>query len=384
MRVAVLDTYYAPFLREHYAAAPELARASYGEQHEALMGRSFSTSDSYSYYLRELGHEAAEFIVNCVPVQARWMAEHGFRTTAGGLRPLFERGGHVAARLIGALHRITLAQIEAFSPDVVYMQDIAFHTTRQVRELRGRRRLVVGQIASKAPAADHLRAFDLITTSFPHFVERLRTLGVSSEYFRLGFDERVLDRLPGPPSLTQDIVFVGGLDPRVHGEGVLLLERLCAEFGDTVAVYGYGASRLPKGSSIAARYRGEAWGLDMYRVLAGARVAFNRHIAAAEGYANNMRLYEATGVGAALLTDKGTNLSDLFKPGREVATYSDADELIARARDLLEHESRRAAVASAGQARTLAEHTYAHRMVELVSLLEDHLARRRRPPAYTP
>jgi hypothetical protein len=47
-------------------------------------------------------------------------------------------------------------------------------------------------------------------------------------------------------------------------------------------------------------------------------VALNRHIAAAEGHANNMRLYEATGVGTCLLTDRGSNLGELFEVGREV------------------------------------------------------------------
>jgi spore maturation protein CgeB len=246
-------------------------------------------------------------------------------------------------------------------------------------------RFVVGQIASKAPAADHLRAFDLVTTSFPHFVERFRGWGVSSEYLRIGFDQRVLERLRAVPSFpATDVVFVGGLDPRVHGRGVRLLERVCAELGDAVAVYGYGASRLPRGSPVRELYRGEAWGLEMFRVLADARVALNRHIAAAEGYANNMRLYEATGVGAALVTDGGRNLSELFETAREVATYGNADELVSVTRSLLDDEPRRTALAAAGQARTLAEHTYAHRMAELADILEERLRRRPRESVYTP
>ena len=41
-----------------------------------------------------------------------------------------------------------------------------------------------------------------------------------------------------------------------------------------------------------------------------------------------MRLYEATGVGAMLLTDGGSNLDDLFDPGREVAVYEGENDLI--------------------------------------------------------
>ena len=72
-----------------------------------------------------------------------------------------------------------------------------------------------------------------------------------------------------------------------------------------------------------------------------------------------MRLYEATGVGSLLLTDEGANLSELFEPGREVVTYADVDDLVEKARHYLAHDEERRAIASAGQARTLRDHTYA-------------------------
>ncbi len=41
----------------------------------------------------------------------------------------------------------------------------------------------------------------------------------------------------------------------------------------------------------------------MYEVIRRSRVTLNFHIDLAEGWANNMRLYEATVVGTLLLTD---------------------------------------------------------------------------------
>ena len=80
----------------------------------------------------------------------------------------------------------------------------------------------------------------------------------------------------------------------------------------------------------------------MYRLLRDARISLNRHIAEAEGHANNMRLYEATGVGSLLLTDEGSNLAELFEPGREVVTYAGVDDLVEKARHYLAHEDERA------------------------------------------
>jgi glycosyltransferase involved in cell wall biosynthesis len=380
LRVLVLDTYYPAFLRAHYATSPHLDEESYETQHERLMARSFGTSDAYSHNLRLLGHDAAEIVVNCVPLQTQWAAEHGLRSIHSLLAPLLASGGRALARLTGVLHRITLAQVAAYRPDCVYVQDVGFHTTRQIEELRSRTRLVVGQLAYKAPPVAHLRAFDLITTSLPHFVSGFRGVGVPAEYLRIGFDERVLERLrAADPPPRADVVFVGGLDPRLHGEGVQLLEQTVPRLDADVAVYGYGAARLARSSPLRDRYRGEAWGLDMYRVQAGARIAINRHASWAEGCSNNMRLYEATGVGTALLTEASRNLFELFEPGIEVATYRDPDELAAAACNLLSNEPRRAALAAAGQARTLANHTYAHRMADLVPILEERLPSVRRP-----
>src|SRR5437764_8907748 len=103
-----------------------------------------------------------------------------------------------------------------------------------------------------------------------------------------------------------------------------MLERLAREL--PVDVWGFGSEGLPAGSAILGRYRGEAWGLDMYSVLAQSRITLNRHGEVAGGYAANMRMFEATGAGALLVTDSGKNLSELFEPGREVVTYVTEDD----------------------------------------------------------
>jgi spore maturation protein CgeB len=58
-------------------------------------------------------------------------------------------------------------------------------------------------------------------------------------------------------------------------------------------------------------------------------------------------------------------LHEYYAPSREVACYRSFDDLVRQVRHYLEHEDERAAVADAGYARTLAEHTYAHRFAEI-------------------
>jgi spore maturation protein CgeB len=83
-----------------------------------------------------------------------------------------------------------------------------------------------------------------------------------------------------------------------------------------------------------------------------------------------MRLYEATGVGTFLLTDNLPNLTTLFKPGVQVGVYDCVADCLEKIQYFLGHDAEREAIARAGQAHTLAHHTYYDRAKELIALIE--------------
>jgi hypothetical protein len=378
VRVLVVDTYYAAFAESHYAERPGLAEAPYGEQLQSLMDRHFGTGDAYSRSLRQAGHEAWDVVANVEPLQHAWAREHTVRgARALGLAARAPtRAGAAARHALG--FQILLQQVRSLAPDVVYLQDLWLLTPRELDRLHRHVALVVGQIASEPPGADRLRRFDLILTSFPHYVERFRALGVASEYLPIAFDDAVptLLRQAGvDPSADAQrphaAAFVGGVNPRVHPAGTALIERLCERTG--LEVWGYGADELAQGSAIRHHHHGEAWGIDMYRVLAASKMVVNRHIEAAEGHANNMRLFEGTGCGALVLTEAAPNLGELFTPGTEIVAYRDEAELVELMGHYAQQEDERRAIARAGQARTLSEHTYTRRISELAEILAAHL-----------
>jgi spore maturation protein CgeB len=87
--------------------------------------------------------------------------------------------------------------------------------------------------------------------------------------------------------------------------------------------------------------------------------------------AGNMRLFEATGVGAFLLTDFKNNLDTLFEPDREVAVWRSIDDCLDAIDRDLGDDKRRLAIAQAGQARTMAQHTYRHRVAEILGFVNN-------------
>jgi spore maturation protein CgeB len=373
MRVVILDTYYPRFLKTFYAKHAGLRHAPAQEQNQALLKAAFGTSDFYSRHLKSLGVDAHDLIVNCVPLQKTWATENEVSFSAWALRLPHRtfRLPVIGARLaaLPGLMEVAVAQIRSLKPDVLYCQDLSFFPGAVLKELKSHVRLIVGQIACPLPPESFIKGYDLILTSFPHFVSRLQALGIASEYFRIGFDTRVLELLG---AVQKDIgaSFVGGIS-RHHGKAVPLFEYLVTH--TPIEFFGYGVKTLPRSSPIRQRHHGEVWGLDMYHALARSRVTLNRHINVAENNANNMRLYEATGVGSLLITDRKDNLGEIFEVGKEVVAYSSQEEAAELIRYYLDHPEEAATIARAGQARTLREHTYRHRMEELVPVLERHL-----------
>ena len=102
-------------------------------------------------------------------------------------------------------------------------------------------------------------------------------------------------------------------------------------------------------------------GLDYYQIIQNSLITFNRHTDYVSDSVGNMRMFEATGVGACLLTDAGSNLGDLFLDDYEVVTYRSIDEAIEKSTFLIENEDERQAIAMRGQARTLRDHTIRNR-----------------------
>tara|TARA_E500000318_G_scaffold72906_1_gene67491 strand:- start:6845 stop:7981 length:1137 start_codon:yes stop_codon:yes gene_type:complete len=374
MRIVLLDTYYPRFLAAHYAGRLGLAGVAFEEQRQNLLDQVFGTSDFYSRHLQAQGHDAQDLIVNCIPLQKTWAQEHRVSYSALALK-LPQRllrlpvvGPWLSA--LPGLVEIAVEQIKAARPDVLYCQDLWFLPPQKLAELRPHVKLIVGQIASPLPSEAYLRGYDLILTSFPHFVPQLRAMGLAAEYFRIGFDTRVLELL-GQVERDVDASFVGGIS-RHHGKALPMLEYLARS--TPIEFFGYGAGSLSRSSPIVARHHGEVWGVDMYRALARSRVTLNRHINVAENNANNMRLYEATGVGALLITDRKDNLDELFEVGKEVVAYSSPEEAAELIRYYIAHPEEARTIARAGQARTLRDHTYQRRMEELVPVLERYLA----------
>jgi spore maturation protein CgeB len=391
MRIVIINTDYGPFLKGLYEGDPSLTHASYDEQMRRRNDTLFGGADFYSRHFIALGHDAWDVHANNGVLQSTWFKSRLLKSGQEdrSLRARLHRmfSGRVDAPTLPRrpphpsplrspiepsdidLEGILVEQVRTLKPDVVLNQAVSEVESRVLHQMRPYTRLIVGQIASPYPEEETYTAYDMMVSSLPNFVRYYRSRGLPAERVLLGFEPTVLERV-GTTDRDVAVSFVGSLTPD-HSARFNLLERLASN--TDIAIWGRLAS-VPEESPIMRKYRGEAWGRDMFHVLARSKITVNQHIDIAENYANNMRLFEATGMGALLITDWKDNIAELYEPGKEVVCYRSTEECIALIRYYREHDAERAAIAAAGQRRTLKDHTYASCVAHLARLFAEKLA----------
>src|SRR5437868_10981186 len=173
MRILILDPCYPQFLSSFYAEHPQLLESSYSAQWRALMDQFFGAADFYSANLVSLGCEAEEVVPNAEPLQLQWAKENNLKlenqwaiTKRGGVIPWPRR-----VRKDDCLYAILVAQVKHYRPDVLYIQDINNTSRSFLREVRPYVRLIAGQIACPIAPETNFREYDLLISSFPHYVE---------------------------------------------------------------------------------------------------------------------------------------------------------------------------------------------------------------------
>ena len=373
-KIVIIDTYYPAFLDS--IANKTDNNQTYMQSMHDLMKHRFGTSDAYSFGLSALGWEAEEIVPNAFTIQKAWSNENAnqlwgfldqFPPSYVSRIPLLSNFWEY----LPSLHRVLDKQIRRISPDVIYFQDLNFATEGFLKRAREKGSLVVGQIASPLPPDRRLKMYDLILSSLPNQVEYMRSVGVNAEFLPIGFDSRIIEGLTKYPKRDIPVSFVGGISKH-HPSTIPLLDAVARSNVD-LQIFGYGGENLSGNKRLLNLHGGEKWGMQMYEVLLRSRVTLNRHISISENFANNMRLFEATGAGSLLITDRKSNLGEYFEIGTEVLAYETFDEAADLVKWSLANEDKSSDIAIAGQKRTLTDHTYAHVTQKLDAILRSYL-----------
>ncbi|MGW9629802.1 glycosyltransferase family protein [Agromyces sp. NPDC055520] len=368
--IFVVDTFYYSVLQSLGLDRP-LVTTDYDEAVRQALDFGFGTGGAYVRGLSGLGWDARISIANSLALQDLWARTHGRRSP---IPVAWRYGPHLSRLPLGRnllhkfphLHGVLLDQIRESRPDVVLVQDLNLVPPGLARAIRRHTNLLVGEIASPLPPRRFLTSYDMIISALPTIVETAESWGIPARFLPLGFDERWADRTPASERPI-DAIFVGSFSRLQPATAPLLREIGAAVPG--LRIYGPASPEVLAEAGLTRFYVGEAWGRDMFALLAQSKLVVNRHGSVAGRYAVNMRMYETTGSGAALITERKSNLGELFDVGREVLAYGSPAEAAELAASLLADPERLDDVAAAGRRRTLGEHTYRHRAAALDEIL---------------
>lgn len=404
MKLVKITTAYNTYLKSFYARHREIVDKSYTDQKRLLDFDGFGWSDFWKCALEPMGYTVTEFLANAEPLQKVWARENGVDYNED--RWALE---------------ILEYQIIREEPVVLFVVDYSTFTYKWITELRAKCpsiKLVMGWCGAPFRDASVFRAYDVVLSCIPELVEQFRQMGHKSEHVNHAFDPRIISRLDLVQLPDIDFSFVGQIvrDNQFHLEREYILEKLVSQinvsifspsadvgvadelkallkiilFSSVKVIKGFG---IPESTLARVPVIGKAakwkirpmrpvspklkpymqpgvFGLQMFQTLRNSKLTFNNHIDISPRSASNIRLFEATGVGACLVTDWKENISELFETDKEVVTYKSADECIEKVNWLLGHPDKREAMAKAGQDRTLKDHTFACRAVQMDKIIK--------------
>ena len=84
-----------------------------------------------------------------------------------------------------------------------------------------------------------------------------------------------------------------------------------------------------------------------------------------------MRSFEVTGCGGFLLTERSSEQSDFFEEDKEIACFSDSEELKEKIRFYLPRDKLRREMAKAARRKVAEGHTYLHRAEQIAKVYEE-------------
>lgn len=262
-----------------------------------------------------------------------------------------------------SLANILLAQIEHHRTEVFYNSDPMRYGNDFLRLLPGSVRKTIAWRAAPSLGGNFLD-HDVIVNNFPSILESYRAQGARAEFFAPAHDPE-MNAYAARRHRPVDVLFIGTYS-RHHQSRREMLERVAALQTEINVVMHLDRSKLtrlaetPLGAlGPLARHRrsaqirkvalGPVFGRDLLEAIGGAKIVVNGAIDMAGADRGNMRIWEALGCGAAMVSDAG-HYPDGMDPGKHFLTYRSVDEAISHIRELVADDDKRRQLADAGHA----------------------------------
>lgn len=304
--------------------------------------------------------------------------------------------------------KLLIEDLKEFLPDVLIL-NIEYRNNLNVEIIRKEVptiKKIFGWrcVETDASRLEILKKFDTVFTCTPGFCDYFNKNGINSKLMPFGYSNNLdFIKVKNYKDRLIDVNVSGSLviGKNLHGERIKLLTDLASNI-DNIKIYSdktFGISPKKKFffdtklmlskyqipfldlnleddfntykliSPIVAKISSPVFGVDMYNTMSDSKIIINKHIDSAGEYAGNMRMFEATSMGACLLTDRKKNLSEIFIEDKEVVAYSSVEECVGKVKWLLGNPEKAEEIAINGMNKTRKLYNYDYRVKAIINEL---------------
>lgn len=284
-------------------------------------------------------------------------------------------------RLIQQMNIKLIDDIKTFNPDIVLILkgEIIFpETIKKLKEISNNAKIVVWHLdspftvlTSTANIINSLPYYDVCFVFDPYYIpEMVRARAKRAEYLPLACDpdvHRSMDLTDEEKEIYgSDICFIGNY-AGINSRRDVILSDL-TDFD--LKIWGNNWHKAKTINLERCVVGKPVYGDEMVKIYNASKICINvHHDQSIIGV--NMRTFEVPACGGFLLTDRLPELPEFFELGQEVVCYEDVSDLRNKIKYYLNNAEEREEIAKRGQQKAQKEHTYVHRMEELIKILNE-------------
>jgi spore maturation protein CgeB len=379
LKIFKASDYYPSFQTYFYGNNPNIIDANYQTHISALFDFTFAESNFFKINIEKYGNAQVEEVISGDELlQKKWAKENNIKYKSESW--FFE---------------ILEEQICIFKPDVFFahhQKALNPEFIDRLKKLNPQLKLIISWDGIGNFDLNLFSKADILLTPLDSFTNKYISLDKKAYTLPFAFESSILDKLEA--SKKENISFIGSVHFREggHRQRKELLKFLSnkidielyltgsVEFSnnifskETVSIlYNAGLQNFIDLFNLGRKSNGGVYGLEMYHKLFNTKIALNNHLDSVGNQGGNIRLFEATGCGACLLTDYKENLKDYFEIDKEVVVYKSPEECLEKAQFLLKNDVLRNEIALAGQKRTLENYNYRNRSLLFLDIINQNL-----------
>ena len=344
MKILILNTVYEPYLNNFYKKNSNVNNILFKDHKEQMLNDFLTWPTVLANYMNNKGYNVEVIIDNAEILQKTWANENNLKIING----------------LKWRETIVLGQIKKYKPDLLLILNPEVRHYVYINDAKSDYKKLAFFLGHDISNKKLIKQADILFTSSKEYVynefpeiENLYQIGVF-------FPSKVLNKIAHTKKIY-DIVFVGNITHQ-HKRRAEILAYLVKNDVDlkifsSLAKIDF-ISKVRHIISSIIRRKGirkilttvrdlivpsdfsrnisvlskvclsPIYGIDYYKCLSSAKINLNIHIDMTTKFSGNNRMYDVTGVGSCLITDKKITNNNLFEINKEIIEFNSKEDLL--------------------------------------------------------